>query len=754
MKRILFSGTGTLRGGAVGPALLLFVLAAVAGYGSAAAQDDGTADENCIRCHGESGFRPVGDISDARDVHYVDLDERGPITDSGYRQVNLELTSVDVTGQKVIIDFTATDEDGAGIGDLSDSDGRFGVAKLVPGFGPGDPTEWQSLITSERFDSTGGDFQNLAGGGYRYASVFDPTTIPIVEAETLRVAIQISGGGLPAGNGWCDFDADLADPNGCDDPVSITRDIVQTAVCNGCHGVTSDTKLAFHGGGRTEVEYCVTCHNPGIGETEMTPLIHKIHYGAQLANGFRSWSHVRFTRDVDNCTSCHTGGGDDEGNWSVEPNRTSCGSCHDDVNFDTGANHGSGGQQATNAFCSGCHPATGTQTSFRLPVETVHQGVARAAEAAFYRGGGNGFSLDDVSYDPDTDRITVDYSVTRDGAKMTLQSDPEWTNGGALSIKLAWSTEEYRNLGSGSTPAPAQPVSFSALDVGGTVIDLGGGNYRTVIEVPPGAFGNVTVVLEGRPVADLQGNGVYSRIPVRDAVDDVNVEPGGVPGSRRQVVDVAQCNACHDAAGAGLSVHGDNRTSEIVACATCHNPDATDIARRPADPSMALDGKKEEAIDFKRMIHQIHMGEDLENGLVLYGFGGSPNDFSSVGFVGNTRNCLTCHEAGTYSTEDAWYSLASTIDTGPVRTDPSDDLNISQTAAACSSCHDDDGAMSHMLGHGASFMALDENIARPDPDPLPEPTPLAMLLAGGAGLGALHVLRRRRDRRTGATIAR
>ena len=42
-----------------------------------------------------------------------------------------------------------------------------------------------------------------------------------------------------------------------------------------------------------------------------------------------------------------------------------------------------------------------------------------------------------------------------------------------------------------------------------------------MIDVPPAAFGNVTVVLEGRPVADLLGNGVYSRIPVRDAVADV-----------------------------------------------------------------------------------------------------------------------------------------------------------------------------------------------------------------------------------------
>ncbi|MBW2420699.1 MAG: OmcA/MtrC family decaheme c-type cytochrome [Deltaproteobacteria bacterium] len=752
ITRVLQAAGGFVSCGTGGKILALLLVVAMLGPGreATAAEDDGTADENCIACHGADGFRPVGDISDTSDVHYVDLDPDGPSTPSGYRQVDVVLTSVDVTGQKVIIDFTATDEDGAGIADLSDSNGRFGVARLVFGADPGDPTEWQSLITSERFNTTGGDYQNLGGGSYHYASVFDPTTVPVAEEDTLRVAVQISGSGLPAGNGWCDFDADLVDANDdCGGPVNITRDIVQTAVCNGCHGVTSDTKLSFHGGGRTEVEYCVTCHNPGIGETDMTPLIHKIHYGANLANGFRDWSHVRFTRDADNCTSCHTGGGEDETNWSMEPNRTSCGSCHDDVNFDTGANHGSGGQQATNQFCSGCHPATGVLTSFRLPVEDVHQGVARAAEAAFYRDDGNGFSLDAVGYDPASDRITVDYSVTRDGGKMILQSDTEWTNGGSLRIKLGWSSEEYTNQGSGSTPAPAQPVSFSALDVGGTVIDLGGGNYRTVIDVPPGAFGNVTLVLEGRPVADLLGDGVTSRIPVRDAFTDVSIEPSGSPGSRRQVVDVATCNACHDAAGAGLNIHGDNRTGEIVACVTCHNPDATDIARRPADPSMALDGKKEEAVDFKRMIHQIHSGADLENGLVLYGFGGSPHDYSSVGFVGNRRNCLTCHEPETYSTEDAWYTLASTIDTGPERTDPTDDLNISQTAAACSSCHDDEGAKSHMIAHGASFMALDEDIVRPESIPVPEPSVWVMLLAGCAGLGVLHPLQRRRNRRRG-----
>jgi OmcA/MtrC family decaheme c-type cytochrome len=750
------SGPGLFCWGSFGHVLLLLSVCAVIGAAreGVAAEDDGVADEDCLRCHGEGRFSQVWDVDDPSDAHYVDRDPLGPATPSGYRQVNLELTRVDVTGQRVVLAFIATDENGTGIGDLTESEGRFGLARLLAGAGPGEPTEWQSLITSERFNTDGGDFDNAGAGAYSYASVFDPTTVPVAAGDTLRLAVQISGSGLPAGNGWCYFDADLTVANDCDDPVSLTRDIVQTEVCNGCHGVTSDTKLAFHGGGRTEVEYCVTCHNPGIGETDMAPMVHKIHYGANLTNGFRRWSHVRFTRDVDDCTSCHTGGGQDEGNWSTVPSRDGCGSCHDDVNFDTGANHGSGGQQPTNAFCSGCHPATGTQTSFLLPVEVVHQGEARAAEAAFYRGGDNGFSLDAVSHDAATDRITVDYSVTRDGAKMTLQSDPRWTNGGSLRLKLGWSTEEYTNEGSGSQPAPAQPVTFSALDVGGSVTDLGGGNYQTVLDVPPGAFGTVTVFLEGHPNADLQGNGVYSSIPVKDVFRDIDIESGGPPGGRRPVVDFAQCNLCHDTAGAGLSIHGNNRTNEVVVCVTCHNADATDISRRPADPALSLDGKKEEAVDFKRMIHQIHQGAELENGLVIYGFGGRPHDYSEVGFVGNSRNCLTCHVAESYSTEKAWYSLASTVDTGPVRTDPTDDLNISQTAAVCSSCHDSEGSKNHMLSQGASFMALDENIARPPPTALPEPSQVMLLLTGGAGLGALYGLRRWRDRRRGSPRAR
>jgi OmcA/MtrC family decaheme c-type cytochrome len=706
--------------------------------------DPGTAVEACVSCHGPGTLTPVLNVNSAADAHFVDLNPAGPVTDSSYRQLNIDVTRVDVTGIQVVMEFSVTDENDVGITNLFDSDGRFALAQLSPGMQTGDPTFWNNITgssSSERFTSTGGTFEALGDGNYRYSSALDPTTIPVMADETLRLAIQISASDLPAGNGWCDFDVDLVTPNDCVSPVSLTRDIAQTASCNSCHGVTTDTMLSFHGGGRTDVEYCVTCHNPGIGRTDFTNMVHKIHYGKNLTDpvGWEGFADVGYTRDIDNCLSCHGGSGVDEDNWETVPNRTACGSCHDDVDFDTGEGHGGGGPQSTNRFCQNCHPPTGTLTDSLLPVSVVHQGVARAEEAGFYRGMDNGFSIDDAGFDSQAQELTLDFSVTRDGQKQTLQSDPEWSNGARLALLIGWSSEEYTNEGSGSSPAPAQPISIDALDVGGVVMDLGGGNYRSVVDVSSFGFGNLTIGMEGHPKADILGMGSYSNIPVRDVFTDVNVEIREDVESRRAVVDIAKCNACHDASGAGLAFHGDNRTSEAQVCVLCHNPDATDIRQRPADPGTTPDGKREESVDFKRMIHGIHAGKDLEQGLVIYGFGGNPHDYSGVGFIGNNRNCLTCHFDGTYGIDKASLTLASTIDTGSDVTDPSDDLNISPITATCSSCHDDLIARNHMLLNGGSFGALDENIV------VPEPGFWLTLLVGS---GALGLLGRRRPATT------
>jgi OmcA/MtrC family decaheme c-type cytochrome len=289
-------------------------------------------------------------------------------------------------------------------------------------------------------------------------------------------------------------------------------------------------------------------------------------------------------------------------------------------------------------------------------------------------------------------------------------------------------------------PAPAQPVSVDALDVGGAVTDEGDGNYQAIIDVSSFGFDTLTVGIEGHPQADLQGTG-FTSIPVRSVFSDINIEKRGVTEPRRQIVDIDKCDACHDTDGAGLSLHGNNRADEPQVCVLCHNPDATDIRQRPADPAMSLDGKREVPIDFKRMIHQIHAGADLEDGLVVYGFGGNPHDYREVEFIGNNQNCLTCHLPGTYGAENAWEALATTENTGLEVTDPEDDLNISQTTSVCSSCHDTVRATNHILLNGGSFIALDQDIAVA---PVPEPTSLPLSMAA---LGTLLALASRRLRR-------
>jgi OmcA/MtrC family decaheme c-type cytochrome len=688
---------------------------------------------------------PVGDITDPLDAHFIDTDPAGPETEAGYRQLDVLILSVDVTGMNVVINFDVTDELGMPVSDLFADDGRFTIALLVPGAGSGDPLEWQSLIetiedpgdvgngpgtpevqaTSESFGS--GTFTFLGGASYRYTSNFDPSTAGLAGGETMRVAIQISGGDLPAGNGACDFDVDPLNLNFCQLTTTLTRDIVQTAVCNDCHGTTSDTQLAFHGGGRTEIEYCVTCHNPGTTDAnsgnsvDMSTMTHKIHAGSSLANGYmiygfrdslHDYSAVNFTADLDDCATCHAGAGLDVDNWKEVPSREACGSCHDDVDFDTGLNHGSGGVQLTNTFCVNCHPASGPLLPAQLPVETVHLGAARTVEAALYREPNSGYSLDAVTYDSAIDQVVVDYSVGRSGAPMDLETAPEWTEGGSLNLRIAWDTSDYSNEGSGATPA--QPVSFNALDIGptGVAMSIGPGLYRAEIDRPSGASGSASVELEGRPVADLDGDGELSdRIPVASTLTSINVDGGrGTTTPRRQIVDSTLCNQCHDSGGAGLSIHGGNRVGDMQVCSICHNPDATDINRRPADPTMAPDGLREVSIDFKRMIHQIHTGSDLQNPYYVYGFGGSLHDFSTVGFIGNTDNCETCHLPGTYSTEAASAAAPSTLDTGADLADPSDDLNASPASAACASCHDSDASVLHMEQNGGSFQALDADI--------------------------------------------
>jgi OmcA/MtrC family decaheme c-type cytochrome len=303
-------------------------------------------------------------------------------------------------------------------------------------------------------------------------------------------------------------------------------------------------------------------------------MIHKIHMARarerlhDLGNNSRSTTlTVTFTKDIDNCTVCHRAARLATGAWS---RRRACGACHDDVNFATGANHGAARQRHRTARR---HPATAPTRRVAAADRVAHCGAARIAEGASTRAAP--IASIDSATQPVEPSGTIDYSVTRDGTPMTLQSTRSGRRlGGAAGCgHPGWNISDFTNAGHTSTPA--QPISINALNVGGVVQALGGGVYRTVATLPSSATsGSVSIGLEGHPAADLDGDGTYSdRIAVRNDVMFLDATTGRPVGivERRQVIDVTRCDTCHDAAGNGLSLHGNNRTGEDL-CSICHNP--------------------------------------------------------------------------------------------------------------------------------------------------------------------------------------
>jgi OmcA/MtrC family decaheme c-type cytochrome len=295
-----------------------------------------------------------------------------------------------------------------------------------------------------------------------------------------------------------------------------------------------------------------------------------------------------------------------------------------------------------------------------------------------------------------------------------IQSDPPFTataNGASrLFVQFAWDTRDYDNTGSGSeksgaAPAPALPIGVNALTTAQKNADLSF-TVSSSRPLPLTAKGTGTVVIEGHPAEDVNGDGVLDRLPVKSAYQHFTITDAAVV-PRRAVVDIEKCRQCHQP---HLSLHGNNRTDEIQVCVTCHNPNATDIAYRTSGP--------ETPIDFKRMVHAIHAGKMRKTPFVVIGFGGSVNDFSGVRFPRNLAECATCHVSGKYGLPLRAGTLATTVSTGSVYGppkvvdgDPANDRNITPIASVCSSCHDDSEARRHMIQTGrASFSALQADI--------------------------------------------
>ena len=152
--------------------------------------------------------------------------------------------------------------------------------------------------------------------------------------------------------------------------------------------------------------------------------------------------------------------------------------------------------------------------------------------------------------------------------------------------------------------------------------------------------------------------------------------------ARRQVVSIDSCNDCHGT----LSLHGENR-NQIEQCVLCHNASETDVSRRPKDQAPS------QTVEFAYMIHRLHAGENGQTEYTIYGFGGSKNDFSEVGYPDQTYTCTKCH-VNNGQQIDGKTDVLKAVTTPRQYTNPTPGLS-----AACGACHTGKTAWSHFLAN-------------------------------------------------------
>ena len=367
------------------------------------------------------------------------------------------------------------------------------------------------------------------------------------------------------------------------------------------------------------------------------------------------FSTVVFPQDIRNCTTCHGSPGSSNytsqgANWFTFPSRAACGSCHDNVNFVTGENHPAG-PQADDSQCAGCHRPVGDR-EWDASVMGAHTVPYKSTQLK----GLNAEILSVTNTHPGQ-HPTVQFRLTEnDGTFVTPSS-----LGTSLNLLMGGPTVDYA----------IQPFREPAGDA---AVSGDSASYTFTNAIPADATGTWAFSIEAR-----RDVAVEFPPPGDDTIREAAFNPvayasvsGGAPEPRRQVVDMALCNTCHDR----LAFHGGQRLN-AQECVMCHNPNFTDDEVPP------------ESLDFKRLVHRLHRGEDLTQTYL---------DFNHLRFPGDLRDCATCHV-------DDSHQVIGTPPAGWLATTTPRDwyTPMRHYATACLGCHDTQAAAAHAFLNTAPF---------------------------------------------------
>ncbi|WP_296276257.1 OmcA/MtrC family decaheme c-type cytochrome [Rhodoferax sp.] len=651
-----------------------------------------------------------------------------------------------------------------------------------------------------------GDAATKANGTSTYAKAdvlgADGKLLDYAPTLQHRVAIQLSGsvnGGTLANpaNAIYDFvPATGAQVAAAD----VQREVVSIDSCNTCH-----EKLALHGGGRVETRYCVVCHTdqrkngvvsvvstagkfPALTETKtvnattgitsysyspetrvadgevvgnFTTMVHKIHNGSALVKENYNYANVAFNNKAYSmlgngqkmCSTCHDSTKAKQAdNWSTQPSRVACGSCHDGIKWsdgtgttlagDTTGHVGKG--QSSDATCYLCHSSADIKVYHQTDNVTKHNPTVAAGLVNFK------YDIKSAAVDA-SNTVTVKFKISSDGGVLPavftpLTSIVQTGFTGSPGFLLSWAglpsgmlaadfkPVDYDN--SGVTKGDAKSVTFAAAGLTASSAPDADGYFTATIAngFPVGA--KLRAVSLNAYYTQAAGTNGISASTGRHAISVVKAVTGD--DVRRTVVDSAKCSNCHE----WFEGHGGSRVYEIQVCVTCHVPNKATSGRGISDtlfaayPFTAADNKKltewgvnksltETALqlpvtsnNMKDMIHGIHAGRDRVTPF-MDARDRTPSaitllDFRRMDFPGKLNNCETCHKAGTYSSVpsaalssnyesiNAAYAVTRTTANAKASyaTVNADDSVVSPYAAACVSCHDSQSAKTHASLNG------------------------------------------------------
>jgi OmcA/MtrC family decaheme c-type cytochrome len=627
----------------------------------------------------------------------------------------LKVNSVTIgSDRKPVVDVTITDSLGQPIDRLGVlTPGPAGTSFIVAWWDPASrhytayTTRSQtSPITGvtaiQAGTDTGGKYTDLETGHFKYTfgtalpAGFDQTKTTTIGIYGRRVMpADVLDGKLYTANLEYDFRPDGAAV------VDKWDKINQATSCNNCHD-----PLSAHGGSRQDVKLCVLCHqpqsvDPDTGNTvDFKVMVHKIHAGEHLpsvvagtpyqiignAQSVNDYSTLAYPQDIRNCANCHEGTvaaskPSQAAVWYTYPSVAACGSCHDDVNFTTGAKHAAG--PAADGTCATCHQPQGS-VEWDAGIKNAHVVPLKSAQLKGFKA-----SIVSVTNVGPGKKPVVTFKL-QNGDNTPI--DPGYFKvaaNGSLNIILGGPTSDYTNPGELAAGQPfreaAQTATYNAAD--GTAV------YTFLAAIPATAKGTYTVSIEVRRAITLNPAPTQGPTTVNEGAPNqpFNIAVTGAVTARRTLVSLTKCNACHDRLDILFS-HGNQRIT-IEHCVICHNPNANDGGRRPADGSQ----NPPESISFARMIHRIHTGDLLVQDYTVYGFGGAVSNFNEVRYPGDRRNCLACH------TSAAAYTLPLPITNVPVETLRDFFSPRGSATSACTGCHDSRDVAAHAFINTAYF---------------------------------------------------